>query len=98
MHLIMGTAMENLTKHELNTREEPGSAPADPPTTHANEARAQPSKLKVVSRQTRAKHDQHPLVPKKTQAPERHFVARWVLPWTSRLATLVIALVAVLIS
>jgi multidrug resistance efflux pump len=90
--------MEAHTKQELNIREEPGLAPADPPTTHANEAGAQPSKLKVVSRRTRAKHDQHPLVPKKPQAPERRFVARWVRPWTSRLATLVIALVAVLIS
>ena len=94
----MVTDMETHTKHELNLREEPGSAPADPPTTHANEARAQPSKLKVVSRQTRAKHDQHPLMPKKPEASERRFVAQWVLPWTSRLATLVLALVAVLIS
>src|SRR5262249_38520397 len=98
MHLIMGTAMENLTKHELNLREEPGSATTDPPSTQADGARAQPSKLKVVVRQARAKHDQHPLMPKKPEASERRFVARVVLPWTSRLATLVLALVAVLIS
>ena len=90
--------MEGHTKQELNILEEPGLAPADPPTTHANEAGAQPSKLKVVSRRTRAKHDQHPLVPKNAQAPERRPAARWVLPWASRLATLASALVAVLIS
>ncbi|HKQ85465.1 MAG TPA: biotin/lipoyl-binding protein, partial [Candidatus Acidoferrales bacterium] len=37
-------------------------------------------------------------MPKKPEASERRFVARVVLPWTSRLATLVLALVAVLIS
>src|SRR5262249_22802019 len=96
MHLIMETAMETLTKHELNLREEPGSAPADPPSTQADGA--QHSELKVVLRQAHPKHDQHPSMSVNTPAHERRFVARVVLPWTSRLATLVIALVAVLIS
>jgi RND family efflux transporter MFP subunit len=90
--------METLTKHGLNLREEPGSAPADPPSTQADGARAQHSELKVVLRQAHAKHDQHPSMSVNTPAHERRFVARVVLPWTSRLATLVIALVAVLIS
>ena len=86
--------METYTKHELNLREEPRSATMDLPSTQSDEARTQPSKLKVVSRQARPKHDQHPLVPNNPQALERRFVARW----TSRLVTLVFALVAVLIS
>jgi multidrug resistance efflux pump len=90
--------MENLTKHELNLGEEPGSASADPPSTQADGARAQPSTLKVVLRQARPKHDQHPLMPKNPRAPERRSVARAVLSWTSGLATLVIALVAMLVS
>src|SRR5262245_24745488 len=98
MHLIMETAMKTLTKHKLNLREELGSATTDPPSTQADGARAQPSKLKVVLRQARPKHDQHPSMSENTPARERRFVARVVLPWTSRLATLVIALVAVLIS
>jgi len=35
MHLIMETAMETLTKHELNLREELGEATTDPPSTQA---------------------------------------------------------------
>jgi multidrug resistance efflux pump len=61
-------------------------------------AKVQLSKLKVVARQARSKHDQHPLIAKNPQAPERRSVARVMLPWTSRLATLVIALLAVLVS
>ena len=90
--------METLTKHDLNLREETGSAPADAPSTQAVGARAQPSKLNVVLRQARPKPDQHRSMSENTPARERRFVARVVLPWTSRLATLVIALVAVLIS
>jgi RND family efflux transporter MFP subunit len=98
MHLIMETAMETLTKRDLNLREEPGPATTDPPSTQADGARAQPSKLGVVARQARPKQNPHPLIPEKSQAPERRSVARVVLGWTSGLATLVIALVAVLIS
>jgi multidrug resistance efflux pump len=94
----METAMETHTKHELDLREEPVSTPTDSLPTQVDEAGLQPSKLKVVSRQASSKHDQHPLVPKNAQAPERRPAARWVLPWASRLATLAIALVAVLIS
>src|SRR5262245_28404665 len=90
--------METHTKHELILREELRSATADTPSTEADEAKVQLSKLTVVTRQARPKHNQHPLMLESPQAPERRFVARVVLPWTSRLATLVIALVAVLIS
>jgi len=90
--------METLIKHELNLREEPGSAPADPASTQGDGARANPSELNVALRRARPKHDQYPSVSANTPARERRFVARVVLPWTSRLATLVIALVAVLIS
>src|SRR5262249_28708449 len=80
----------------LILREEP--RPATVPSTQADEARAQLSKLKVVARQAHPNHDQHPSMPKDPQAPERRLVARIVLPWTSRLATLVIALIAVFVS
>jgi RND family efflux transporter MFP subunit len=89
--------METLTKHKLNLREELGEATTDPPSTQADGARAQPPKLNVVLRQARPKHDQQTSVSENTSARERRFVARVVLPWTSRLATLVIALVAVLV-
>jgi RND family efflux transporter MFP subunit len=98
MHLKMVTAMETHTKHELDLRGEPVSIPADSLPTQVDEARAQSSELRVVSRQANPKHDQHPLVTKNAQAPERRSPARVVLPWTSRLATLVIALIAVLVS
>jgi RND family efflux transporter MFP subunit len=90
--------METLIKHELNLREEPGSAPADPPSTRGDGAGAHPSELNVALRRARPEHDQYPSMSENTPARERRFVARVVLPWTSRLATLVIALVAVLIS
>ena len=90
--------METQTKHELIVGEEPRSAAAVLPSIQADEARVQVSELKVVARQARPKQNPHPLIPEKSQAPERRSVARVVLPWTSRLATLVIALVAVLIS
>jgi RND family efflux transporter MFP subunit len=90
--------METLIKHELNLRKEPGSAPADPPSTQGDGARAHPSELNVALRRARPKRDQYPSVSENTPARERRFVARVVLPWTSRLATLVIALVTVLIS
>jgi len=80
----------------LILREEPRLATT--PSTQADEAKVQLSKLKVVARQALPKHDQHPSMPKDPQAPERRSVARVVLPWTSRLATLVIALAAVLVS
>src|SRR6516165_12764279 len=88
MHLIMETAMETLTKHKLNLREELGEATTDPPSTQADGARAQPPKLNVVLRQARPKHDQHPSMSENTPARERRFVARVVLPWTSRLGDL----------
>src|SRR6516162_6450758 len=90
--------METHPKYQLILREGPYPVTAHTSWAKADEAKVQFSKLNVVARQARSKHDQHPLVPKKPQAPERRFVARWVLPWTSRLATLVIALVAALIS
>jgi multidrug resistance efflux pump len=90
--------VETYTKHELNLLEEPRSVTADPPSTQVDEAGAQPSTLKIVSRRARPKHDQPPLMPENPQAVGRRFVARVVLPWTSRLATVVIALIAVLIS
>src|SRR5262249_20671682 len=117
IHLIMVTAMDTQTKHELKPaggivsasfdkfrwphpmlilREEP--RPATAPSTQADEARVQLSKLNVVARQARPKHDQHPLVLRKPQPSERRSVARMMLPWTSRLATLVIALIAVFVS
>jgi len=94
----MESVIETHGKHELTLREEPRGAVADTPSTQADEAKLQLSKVKVVSRQTRAKHDQHPSMPKDPQAPERRSPARVVLPWTSRLATLVLALIAVLVS
>jgi len=90
--------METHSQEELNLREEPGSATADHPSTKADKARAQPSELKVALREAPANQDQHRLVPETPQALEHRFVTRWVLCWTSRLATLVMALVAVLIS
>jgi RND family efflux transporter MFP subunit len=90
--------METLTKYELNLQEEAGSAPADPPSTQGDGARAHPSEFNVALRRPRPKHDQYPSMSENTPAREPRFVARVVLPWTSRLATLVIALVAVLIS
>ena len=98
MHLIMEIAMETHSQQELNLREEPGSATADPPSTQADEARAQPSELKVALREAPANQDQHLLVPGTLQRLEHRFEARWALRWTSRLATLIMALVAVLIS
>ena len=80
----------------LILREEPRLATT--PSTQADEAKVQLSKLKVVARQALPKHDQHPSMPKDPQAPERRSPARVVLPWTSRLATLVLALIAVLVS
>src|SRR5262245_44280100 len=94
----METAMETHTIHELNLREESVSAAADPLPTQVDEARAPPSELEVVSRQANPKHDQHRILPKKAQAPERRSITRVLLPWGSRLATLVFALIAVLIS
>src|SRR5262249_28927857 len=94
----MVAAMETHTKHEIDFRGEPVPVPADSLPTQVDEARARSSELKVVSRQARPKHDQHPLVPKNAQAPERRSPARVVLHWTSRLATLIIALIAVLVS
>ena len=79
--------METHSQQELNLREEPGSATADPPSTQADGARAQPSELKVVLREAPANHDPHLLVPETPQALEHRFVTRWVLRWTSRLAT-----------
>ena len=79
--------METHTRHELNLREEPVSAAADPLPNQADEASARPSELKVVSRQANPKHDQHPLMPKKAQAPERRSITRVLRPWASRLAT-----------
>src|SRR6516165_4362584 len=99
----MEIAMETQTKRELKPaggivsasfdefrwphpmlilREEPR------PSTQTDEARVQLSKLNVVARQARPKHDQHPLVLRKPQPSERRSVARMMLPWTSRLATL----------
>src|SRR5262249_57425859 len=94
----MEIAMETHFQQELNLREEPGSATADPPSTQADGARAQPSELKVVLREAPANHDQHQLVPKTPHALEHRYIARWALRWTSRLATLVMALGAVLVS
>ena len=82
----------------LVLREGPRSATAHTPSMQADGAKVQLSKLKVVARQARPKHHQHPLIAKNPQAPERRSVARVMLPWTSRLATLVIALLAVLVS
>jgi len=90
--------METHTKYQLILREGPYPVTAHTSWAKADAAKVQFSKLNLMERQARPKHNQHSLVPKKLQAPERHIVARWVLPWTSRLATLVIALVAVLIS
>jgi len=90
--------METQIKHELILREEPGGAVADTPSTQANEPKVQLSELKVVARQAHPKHDQNPLILENPPAPERRSVARAVLPWTGRLATLAIALVAVLVS
>jgi multidrug resistance efflux pump len=90
--------VETQNKHELDLRGEPRSDAADLPSTQIDEAGAQPSKLKVVSRQARPKHDHHALMPENPQALEKSFLARVLLPWTSRLATVVIALVAILIS
>jgi multidrug resistance efflux pump len=90
--------VETCTKHELNLLEEPRSISADPPSTQADEAGALASKLNVVSRRARPKHDQHPLMPKNPEALDRHFLARVVLLWISRLATVLIALIAVLVS
>jgi multidrug resistance efflux pump len=91
----MEIAVETQAKHELILREEPRLATADTPSTQADGAKVQ---LKVVARQARPKHDQNPLIPENPQAPERRSPARMVLPWISRLATLVIALIAVFIS
>ena len=71
MHLMMEIAMETHSQQELNLREEPGSATADPPSTKADEARAQPSELKVVLREAPANHDQHLLVLETPQALEQ---------------------------
>ena len=98
MHLIMEIAMETHSQQELNLREEPGSATADPPPTQADGARTPPSELKVVLREAPANQDRHLLVPETLQTLEHRFEARWALRWTSRLATLIMALVAVLIS
>src|SRR5215813_12834409 len=94
----MEIAMETHSQQERNLREEPGSGTADPPSTQADGASAQPSELQVVLREAPANHDQHQLVPETSQALAHRFVARWALRWTSRLATLVMALVAVLVS
>src|ERR1700759_2220404 len=98
MHLTMETAMETNAIHERDLQGEPVSAAAVSPPTQVGEARARCPELKVVSRQVSPKHDQHLLVPKNAQAPGRRSAAQWVLGLGSRLATLVIALVAVLIS
>jgi RND family efflux transporter MFP subunit len=80
----------------LILREEP--RPAIVPSIQGDYAGVRLSKLKVVARQAAPKHGQHPLIAKNPQAPQRRSAARVILPWTSRLATLVIALLAVLVS
>jgi multidrug resistance efflux pump len=94
----MWPLMEAHFKDESSQREEPRGASPDRTSTQADDAKDQPPRFKVVARHARQRHDQNRLERDKLSTVERPAVAQVLLSWARRVATVAVALAAVLIS